>query len=96
MSQASTISNRPTAAVDGPYGDIVYLTEGPDGALYYVDLGYSDVGGTFGISKIRRIQFIQSDLPPVVAGVSYIRSEVQARSRSISPAPVPSIRKASR
>ena len=53
-------------SVDGPYGDIVYLTEGPDGALYYVDLGYSDVGGTFGISKIRRIQFIQSDLPPVV------------------------------
>ncbi len=54
-------------SVDGPYGDIVYLTEGPDGALYYVDLGYSDVGGTFGISKIRRIQYIQSDLPPVVA-----------------------------
>jgi PKD repeat protein len=37
-------------SVDGPYGDIVYLTEGPDGALYYVDLGYSDVGGTFGVS----------------------------------------------
>ena len=54
-------------SVDGPYGDIVYLTEGPDGALYYVDLGYSDVGGTFGVSKIRRIQYIQSNLPPVVA-----------------------------
>ena len=25
-------------SVDGPYGDIVYLTEGPDGALYYIDL----------------------------------------------------------
>jgi len=53
-------------SVDGPYGDIVYLTEGPDGALYYLDLGYSDVGGTFGISKVRRIEYIQSDLPPVV------------------------------
>ena len=54
-------------SVDGPYGDIVYMTEGPDGALYYVDLGYSDISGTFGVSKIRRISFIQSDLPPVAA-----------------------------
>ncbi|VIO79406.1 Exoglucanase B [Bradyrhizobium ivorense] len=54
-------------SVDGPYGDIVYLTEGPDGALYYVDLGYSDISGTFGVSKIRRIDFINSDLPPVAA-----------------------------
>jgi len=52
--------------VDGPYGDIVDLTEGPDGALYYLDLGYSDVGGTFGISKLRRIQYNQDNLPPVV------------------------------
>jgi glucose/arabinose dehydrogenase/PKD repeat protein len=51
-------------ASDGPYGDIVHLAEGPDGALYYVDLGYSDVGGTFGTSKIRRIRYIQSNLPP--------------------------------
>jgi len=51
--------------VDGPYGDIVYLTEGPDGAIYYVDLGYSDVGGTFGVSKIRRIRYVQSNQPPV-------------------------------
>ena len=43
--------------VDGPYGDIVYLTEGPEGALYYVDLGYSDNSGTFGVSKIRRISY---------------------------------------
>jgi glucose/arabinose dehydrogenase len=52
-------------SVDGPYGDIVYLTEGPDGALYYVDLGYSDVGGTFGVSKIRRIRFLQSNQAPI-------------------------------
>ena len=48
-------------SVDGPYGDIVYLTEGPDGALYYVDLGYSDISGTFGVSKIRRIRYLQSE-----------------------------------
>src|SRR5262249_26239021 len=47
----------PDGSVDGPYGDIVYLTEGPDGAIYYVDLGYSDIGATFGVSKIRRIRF---------------------------------------
>jgi glucose/arabinose dehydrogenase/PKD repeat protein len=50
--------------LDGPYGDIVYLAEGPDGALYYVDLGYSDIGGTFGMSKIRRIRYVQSNQPP--------------------------------
>ena len=49
-------------SVDGPYGDIVYLTEGPDGALYYVDLGYSDISGTFGVSKIRRIR-VRSSRP---------------------------------
>jgi glucose/arabinose dehydrogenase/chitodextrinase len=46
-------------------GDIVYLTEGPDGALYYVDLGYSDISGTFGVSKIRRIRYTQSNQAPV-------------------------------
>ena len=56
----------PNGAADGPYGDIVYLAEGPDGALYYVDLGYSDVGGTFGVSKIRRIRYVQSNQAPVV------------------------------
>lgn len=52
-------------SLDGPYGDIVYLTEGPDGALYYVDLGYSDIGGSFGISKIRRIRYIETNQAPV-------------------------------
>ena len=51
-------------SLDGPYGDIVYLAEGPDGALYYLDLGYSDVGGTFGVSKIRRIRYTQGNLAP--------------------------------
>ena len=52
--------------VDGPYGDIVYLTEGPDGALYYLDLGYSDISGTFGVSKIRRISYVE--LRPAAGG----------------------------
>ena len=46
-------------------GDVVYLTEGPDGALYYVDLGYSDISGTFGVSKVRRISYQQSNQAPV-------------------------------
>jgi glucose/arabinose dehydrogenase len=55
----------PSGAADGPYGDIVYLTEGPDGALYYVDLGYSDTTFEFGVSKIRRIRFVSTNQPPV-------------------------------
>jgi glucose/arabinose dehydrogenase/PKD repeat protein len=54
----------PDGSLDGPYGDIVCLAEGPDGALYYLDLGYSDVGGQFGIGKVRRIHSVSSNLPP--------------------------------
>ncbi len=54
-------------SADGPYGDIVHLTEGPDGSLYYVDLGYSDTTGTFGVSKIRRISYVPpGNQPPVI------------------------------
>jgi PKD repeat protein len=52
-------------APDGPTGDVVYLCQGPEGALYYVDLGYSDTTGQVGVSKIRRIKFVSSDQPPV-------------------------------
>ena len=55
----------PDGAADGPYGDIVYLAQGPDGAIYYVDLGYSDDSGQYGVSKIRRIRYVQSNLAPV-------------------------------
>jgi glucose/arabinose dehydrogenase len=57
----------PDGSVDGAYGDIVYLTEGPDGALYYLDLGYSDISGTFGVSKLRRIRYVQGNQAPVAA-----------------------------
>ncbi len=51
---------------DGPTGDVVYLTQGPDGALYYIDIGVSDTTGTTGVSKIRRISYTGSaNLPPV-------------------------------
>ncbi|MGB7218689.1 MAG: DUF4038 domain-containing protein [Vicinamibacterales bacterium] len=66
-------------SLDGPYGDIVFLTEGPDGALYYVDLGWSEVSGQIGISKIRRIRFIPNNLPPTV---------VVAASSTEGPAPL--------
>jgi glucose/arabinose dehydrogenase/PKD repeat protein len=56
----------PDGTPDGPYGDIVYLCQGPDGALYYVDLGYSDVTGQTGVSKVRRIRFASSNQPPGV------------------------------
>jgi PKD repeat protein len=57
----------PNGSVDGPYGDIVYLTEGPDGALYYLDLAYSDISGTFGVSKLRRIRYVQGNQAPIAA-----------------------------
>jgi glucose/arabinose dehydrogenase/chitodextrinase len=57
-------------SVDGPYGDIVYLIEGPEGALYYLDLGYSDISGTFGLSKLRRIRYVQSNQAPVATAAA--------------------------
>jgi glucose/arabinose dehydrogenase/PKD repeat protein len=59
---------------DGPYGDIVSLTQGPDGALYDLDLGYSDTTGTFGVSKLRRIRYVSANQPPVVVASASPRS----------------------
>jgi glucose/arabinose dehydrogenase/PKD repeat protein len=60
----------PDGSADGPYGDIVYLEQGPDGALYYVDLGYSDTTGQVGVSKIRRIRFVASNQPPTAVATA--------------------------
>ncbi len=49
---------------DGPYGSITDLKEGPDGALYYLDIGYDDVEKVLGTPKLRRIRYVQSNLPP--------------------------------
>ena len=50
---------------DGPYGSIVDLKQGPDGALYYLDIGYDDNTHNLGTPKLRRIRYVQSNLPPV-------------------------------
>jgi glucose/arabinose dehydrogenase len=71
---------------DGPYGDIVYLSEGPDGAIYYVDLGYSDVGGVFGLSKIRRIRYVSGNQPPIVSASAVPLSGLPPLSVSFSSA----------
>ena len=58
----------PDGSADGPYGDIVDLAEGPDGALYYLDLGFDDNTGASGVSKVRRIKYVQSNQPPTANG----------------------------
>jgi glucose/arabinose dehydrogenase/chitodextrinase len=69
----------PDGTVDGPYGDIVDLRQGPDGALYYVDIGFDDNTGQLGVSKIRRIRYVQSNQPPVA---------VSSADTSVGPAPL--------
>ena len=55
----------PDGSSDGPYGDIVSLAQGPDGALYYVDIGFNDNTDTVTQSTIRRIRYVGSgNLPP--------------------------------
>jgi glucose/arabinose dehydrogenase len=54
----------PDGTPDGPYGSITQLTEGPDEALYYLDIGYDDVTKTLATPKLRRIRYVQTNLPP--------------------------------
>jgi glucose/arabinose dehydrogenase/PKD repeat protein len=51
----------PDGSLDGPYGDIVDLAEGPDGSLWYVDAGpfQNDNAGS-----VRRIRNLNTDQPP--------------------------------
>jgi glucose/arabinose dehydrogenase/PKD repeat protein len=51
----------PDGHVDGPYGDIVALQQGPDGSLWYVDAGpfQNDNAGS-----IRRIRNVNANQPP--------------------------------
>ncbi len=51
--------------LDGPYGDIVNLTEGPDGSLYYVDIGFDELTQTITGGKIRRIRYNNGNLAPI-------------------------------
>ena len=46
-------------------GDVVSLTEGPDGALYFIDLGYSGIDPQpTGPSSIKRIRYVASNQTP--------------------------------
>jgi glucose/arabinose dehydrogenase len=54
----------PDGSPDGPTGDPVKLVEGPDGALYYVDIGFNDLH-TPNPAAIRRIRYVSGNLPPV-------------------------------
>jgi hypothetical protein len=51
-------------AIDGPYGDPVSICEGPDGALYYVDIGALDVPNS---GAIRRVRNVNGNQPPIVS-----------------------------
>jgi glucose/arabinose dehydrogenase/chitodextrinase len=46
-------------------GDPVKIVEGPDGALYYVDIGF--FGSTQNPAAIRRIRYVLGNQPPVAA-----------------------------
>ena len=50
-------------SVDGPYGEIVDMKQGPDGALYYVDYGISWEGNVRQ-GQIRRIRYSAGNQPP--------------------------------
>jgi len=51
-------------SLDGPYGDPVDIREGPDGSLYYVDIGPLDVPNS---GTIRRVRNLNGDRPPSVS-----------------------------
>ena len=52
----------PNGLADGPYGEIVDLKQGPDGALYYVDIGIT-WEGVPNPGTIRRIRNTAGNLP---------------------------------
>jgi glucose/arabinose dehydrogenase len=60
----------PNGASDGPYGEIVDVKQGPDGALYYVDIGIS-WELVLNPGTIRRIKNAAANLPPVITSVTY-------------------------
>ena len=95
MSPASSISSPPTEQLDGPYGDIVYLIEGPEGALYYVDLGFSDISGR---SVSARSTASATWIPTCRRWLLLLRTRRRARPRSpsLSRAPARPIPKESR
>ncbi len=51
---------------DEPFGDIVDLEQGPDGALYYVDIALDNYGNHLGPGSIRRIAYSANNHPPTI------------------------------
>jgi glucose/arabinose dehydrogenase/PKD repeat protein len=53
-------------ALFGPYGDIVDLKPGPEGALYYADIALDLSGVPHGPGSIRKITYSSDNQPPVI------------------------------
>jgi len=59
-----------SGALDDPaIGDPVELKQGPDGALYYLDLSFDETGNAFNAGTLRRVRFVGSgaNRPPSVS-----------------------------
>lgn len=59
----------PNSTLDGPYGDPLKLVQGPDGSLYYVDIGFNDQHVP-NEANIRRIRYLTNNNQPPVAMAS--------------------------
>jgi glucose/arabinose dehydrogenase/PKD repeat protein len=57
----------PDGRLDGPYGDIVALAEGPDGSLWYVDAGPF---ATDNAGAVRRIRNTNANQPPTAVAAA--------------------------
>ena len=66
----------PDGSLDGPYGDIVALAEGPDGSLWYLDAGPFELNNA---GAVRRIRNTGANRPP---------SAQAAADRTSGPAPL--------
>ena len=57
-------------SIHGPYGDIVDLEVGPEGALYYADIALDNSGVVRGPGTVRRIRYIAGNQPPVITAAA--------------------------
>ena len=55
--------------MDGPYGDPVKLVEGPEGALYYIDIGFTDSHEP-NEATIRRVRYSLTNQSPYVVAAA--------------------------
>ncbi len=69
---ASVVPFEPAdGSLDGPYGDIVALAQGPDGSLWYVDTGPF---ATNNAGAIRRIRNVNANQPPTAQAAADVTS----------------------